>query len=89
MRAEDDRKTIIRMSNNKKDRMIKKLAAVLILALVMVTVLAAPVSAHPPTPEPSIGVANENAMDGLHEAAGNVNGIAAHVLFFRVSPHGG
>lgn len=89
MRAEDDGKTIIRISNKKEDRMIKKLAAVLILALVMVTVLATPVSAHPPTPEPSIGVANVNAMDGLHVAAGNVNGIASHVLYNRVSPHGG
>jgi hypothetical protein len=51
--------------------------------------LASTALAHPATPPQSIGVANPAAMDGLHTACGNVDGIAFHVLLERVSPHGG
>jgi hypothetical protein len=49
-----------------------------------------PGEGHPAVPANSVGVANSNAKDGLHNAAENVSenpGWAAHVLFFRVSPH--
>ena len=41
---------------------------------------------HPPTPEPSENVAPSQAAGGLHRACGNTDGIANHVLLYRVGP---
>jgi hypothetical protein len=49
-------------------------------------ILTVPAMAHPKVPEQSVCVMNAHAINGAHTAAGNVDGVAAHVLFVK-SPH--
>jgi hypothetical protein len=63
-------------------RRILSLVAALALSLAM----AAPALAHPNVPEQSVCVLPAAAAHGIHTAAGNVGGVAAHVLFVK-SPH--
>ena len=64
---------------------MRRMMAVVIGA-VLAVVMAAPAMAHPAVPEQSVCVMNANAVKGAHTAAGNVSGVAAHVLFVK-SPH--
>jgi len=64
---------------------MRKLIAIA-TALVLSLVLAAPVMAHPVVPDQSVCVINPKAVTGGHTAAGQVTGVAAHVLFVK-SPH--
>ena len=70
---------------------MKRLLVVLIV-VVMVLALATPAfaarPAHPPTPEPSVGVAPSQAAGGLHTACPNLDpdGIAFHVFLYRLGP---
>ena len=63
-------------------RRLLAIAAGLALALAM----AVPALDHPAVPEQSVCVLPANAAGGIHTAAGNVGGVAAHVLFVK-SPH--
>jgi hypothetical protein len=58
----------------------------LIAALALSLAMAVPAMAHPAVPSQSVCVINANAVTGGHTAAGNVSGVAAHVLFVK-SPH--
>jgi len=71
--------------------MMKKL---LIMLVVVALVMALATSAfaarpdHPPTPEPSVGVAPGQAAFGLHTACPNLDedGVAFHVFLYRLGP---
>lgn len=63
-------------------RRVLSLAAALALSLA----IAAPALAHPNVPPQSVCVLPAAAAHGIHTAAGNVSGVAAHVLFVK-SPH--
>jgi hypothetical protein len=58
----------------------------LVVGVALAFAMAVPAMAHPRVPEQSICVMNINAADGVHRAAANVDGVAAHVLFYK-SPH--
>ena len=58
----------------------------LVVGVVLALAMAAPAMAHPRVPEQSVCVMNANAAGGVHKAAANVDGVAAHVLFVK-SPH--
>jgi hypothetical protein len=58
----------------------------LIAALALSLAMAVPAMAHPVVPPQSVCVINASAVTGGHTAAGNVSGVAAHVLFVK-SPH--
>lgn len=58
----------------------------LVIGAVLAALMAVPAMAHPAVPEQSVCVMNANAVNGAHTAAGNVSGVAAHVLFVK-SPH--
>lgn len=64
---------------------MKKLLIIFLL-LTIVAVFALPVIAHPQVPEQSKNVAPAKATEGLHTACPNLEGIAFHVLLYRVGP---
>jgi hypothetical protein len=65
---------------------MRRVLTALLSSVALVLALAVPAMAHPAVPPQSVCVIPAAAATGGHTAAGNVSGVAAHVLFVK-SPH--